>query len=162
MDSTEYHQYWGNMDPTYFKCWVCQEVNQKKGMKSITLFKYVKITIKIPVYMLSSLWSPLLVNNNYVIELIKSSNFIACPMYVLRAHTHTEIDLCSFKRNRAQILLTQIPCYDIQIQVYTYIRVYRDRLVWFRKDMGPNPSHSNTMLRHSNKKFIPLKLIFII
>ena len=37
--------------------------------------------------------------------------------------------------------------------------IYRDRLVSFREDSRPNPSHSNTTLRHPNARSTPLKYI---
>ena len=59
---------------------------------------------------------------------------------------------------------------------YRYIRIFthththththtegeRGRLVSSQKDLNLNPSNSNTTLRHSNARFTPLKLIYII
>ena len=38
----------------------------------------------------------------------------------------------------------------------------RERLMPFQKDLSPNPSNSNTIIRHSNTRSTPLKLIYII
>ena len=49
-----------------------------------------------------------------------------------------------------------------QILLKRHKSISRDRLVSFQKDLRPNPSHSNTNIRHSNTRFTPLKLIYII
>ena len=52
--------------------------------------------------------------------------------------------------------------------IYIYVYIYRERergrerLVSFQKDLMPNPSHSNTNIRHLNTRSTPLKLIYII
>ena len=65
----------------------------------------------------------------------------------LRAHT----DMCN--------------CTIVQVInkiTFTFQKKYIDILRSFEKDLSMNPSHTNSIQRHSNTRSTPLKLIYII
>ena len=61
-----------------------------------------------------------------------------------------------------KLFVTEEGVGTIQFNVCVYRDDIRDRLMSFRKDSRPNPSHSNTTLRHPNARSTPLMLICVI
>ena len=49
-----------------------------------------------------------------------------------------------------------------QIFLEGHMSIFRDKLVSFQKDLSPDPSNSNSTLRHANTRSTLLKLIYII
>ena len=79
----------------------------------------------------------------------RNDRSLSLSLYI---HIHIHINICIY---------TYIHTHT-HIYIYIYIERERDKLVSFQEDLSWDPSHSKFTLRHSNTRFIPLKLIYII